>query len=100
MSKKPLPGEVQSTVVPESLVELLPCFPLEAAGTPDQVRRLHPTLQATYGSQYLRKCEARAVGVARSQAVLAAHGVAWRPATTFACDFDGSFAPKWAGRTT
>ena len=85
-------------MVPESLVELLPCFPVEDAGTPDQVGRpqLNPSiLQASYGSQYLRKCEARAVEVARSQAVLAAHGVNWRPGTTFACDYDGSFAPKW-----
>ena len=44
ISKKPPSGDVRSTVVPESLVELLPCFPLEEAGTPDQVGRpqLHP----------------------------------------------------------
>ena len=44
--------------------------------------------------------EARAVEVARSQAVLATHGVNWRPGTTFACDYDGSFAPKWVERKT
>merc|ERR1719341_2056579 len=76
-------GKAVSTVVPESLVMLLPCF-----NGLDQ-----ETLEEDFGSQYLRKCESRAINVAKTQANLRAHGTSWTPSSIYKCDFDGSFGP-------
>ena len=64
-----------------------------------------------YGSQYLRKCEAREVGIARTRDILrctvdiyvyilrimmtlrSRHGVRWTPSREYECDYDGGFAP-------
>ena len=51
-------GRVRSTVVPESVLSVLPCAP-----------SINSTL-AQFGSQYLRKCENRAVGIAKTRQIL------------------------------
>merc|ERR1712130_102882 len=79
----PQTGKAVSTVVPESLVKLLPCF----NGLDEDI------LEENFGSQYLRKCESRAIKVAKTQANLRAHGTSWSPSSIYNCDFDGSFGP-------
>ena len=51
-------GKVRSKVVPESVLSVLPCS-----------APINMTL-AQFGSQYLRKCENRAVGIARTRQIL------------------------------
>ena len=51
-------GDVISMVVPENVVVVLPCHP-SSANAPSQ-----------FGSQYLRKCENRAVGIAKTRQIL------------------------------
>lgn len=79
----PQTGKAVSTVVPESLVELLPCF-----------NGLDPDiLEENFGDRYLRKCESRAINVAKTQADLRAHGTSWAPSSIYKCDYDGGFGP-------
>ena len=52
-----LSGKAISKVVPESLIELLPCFD-------EQDIELH------YGNQYLRKCENRAISIIKTKELL------------------------------
>ena len=51
-------GKVRSKVVPETVLSVLPCS-----------APINTTL-AQFGSQYLRKCENRAVGIARTRQIL------------------------------
>jgi len=73
-------GKPISIVVPESLVELLPCFD-------------DRDLEEHYGNQYLRKCENRAIDILKTKELLSLHGTSWTLGTEFECDPDGSFAP-------
>ena len=50
-------GEAISIVVPESLIELLPCFD-------------ERDLEDHYGNQYLRKCENRAISIINTKELL------------------------------
>ena len=72
-------GKPVSIVVAESLVTLLPCHP-------------NVDTESVFGSQYLRKCEAREVSVARTRAVLASHGTSWEVGRDYECQYDGGFA--------
>jgi len=74
-------GDVISMVVPENVVVVLPCHP-SSANAPSQ-----------FGSQYLRKCENRAVGIAKTRQILSEHGSSWTPSREYECDDDGGFAP-------
>ena len=82
-------GEVMTRVVPQTVVSVLPCYP----SYPE-----NKTL-ASFGSQYLRKCDARAVGVAETKKLFAAHGVKWTPSREYECDYNGGFAPVQCGDT-
>ena len=50
-------GKPISIVVPETLVELLPCFD-------------DRNLEENYGNQYLRKCENRAISILKTKKLL------------------------------
>jgi len=73
-------GKPISIVVPESLVELLPCFD-------------ERDMEEHYGNQYLRKCENRAISILKTKKLLSDHGTDWTLGTEFECDPDGGFAP-------
>eukprot|EP00092_Neocalanus_flemingeri_P017848 GFUD01019312.1.p1 GENE.GFUD01019312.1~~GFUD01019312.1.p1 ORF type:complete len:616 (-),score=163.54 GFUD01019312.1:35-1882(-) len=73
-------GAAISIVVPETLIELLPCF--DERDLPEH-----------YGNQYLRKCENRAISILKTKELLGVHGTQWSVGTEYECDQDGSFAP-------
>jgi len=73
-------GKPISIVVPESLVELLPCFD-------------ERDMEENYGNQYLRKCENRKISILKTKKLLSDHGTDWTLGAEFECDPDGSFAP-------
>merc|ERR550517_1794685 len=77
-------GAAVSNVVPESLITLLPCYP-------------HTDTETVFGSQYMRKCEHRAVTVVRTQELLARHGTVWSVGTVYECDYDGSHSSVQCG---
>ena len=54
----PRSGMTNSVAVPDTVVSILPCYP-----------SLNNTLEQ-FGSQYLRKCENRAVGIAQAKLIL------------------------------
>jgi len=77
----PETGDSTSRVVPETVISMLPCY-------------FDIDMDEVLGSQYLRKCEARALGIMKAKELLGAHGTDWSIAgTSFNCDGDGSFAP-------
>jgi len=76
-------GKAVSTVVPEALVKLLPCFN----------NQNEDDLEDLDNYKYMRKCETRAINVAKTQAKLRVHGTRWTPSSIYNCDYDGSFGP-------
>ena len=54
----PRTGEVNTVTVPDTVVSILPCYPAQ-----------NETLEQ-FGSQYLRKCENRAVGIVQAKLIL------------------------------
>lgn len=77
----PRTGEVNTVTVPDTVVSILPCYPAQ-----------NETLEQ-FGSQYLRKCENRAVGIVQAKLILSRHGISWKPTREYECDYDGGFAP-------
>ncbi|XP_023332808.1 uncharacterized protein LOC111704718 [Eurytemora carolleeae] len=72
-------GKPLSKVVPETLVKFLPCYDRSVFE------------EKTTSNQYLRKCEARSVGIQRTAVQLRLRGTAWLVSDPVLCDATGGF---------
>ncbi|TRY72455.1 hypothetical protein TCAL_01020 [Tigriopus californicus] len=79
----PVTGVALSRALPEKMAMALPCYDKEL-----------------FGDQYLRRCETRSLGKAKSRKKLRDHGFYWLESMGVTCDWDGSFGKVYCDKSS